>query len=135
MQANKPRDTVPELTLRSALHIAGLRYRKDVLPEPSLKCKADIVFPREKICVFVDGCFWHGCPTHFRTPGINAEWWAEKIADNKRRDREKRRGLKVMGWKVIAIWEHEITETRLPELVTRIAAAVAQRRRGGLQGN
>ena len=129
MQTNVPRDTTPEVVLRSALHHVGLRYRKDVSPESSLKCKADIVFRRERICIFVDGCFWHGCPRHFQTPGTNSSWWEEKINDNRRRDRVKRRRLREHGWAVMRVWEHEITTSNLHHVVGRIVSIVRQRRK------
>lgn len=129
MQANMPRDTIPEVALRSALHSAGLRYRKDSCPEPSLRCKADVVFPRERVCIFVDGCFWHGCPIHFRTPRTNSSWWEEKISDNRRRDKTKRARLRRRGWVVMRVWEHEITPDNLGQIVARIATMVSRRRK------
>ena len=129
MQANAPRDTTPEIALRSALHRAGLRYSKDVSPEPSLRCKADVVFRREKVCIFIDGCFWHGCPIHFHTPRTNSCWWEEKINDNRRRDRLKRTRLRKRGWIVIRVWEHEITSDKVSHLVGRISDTVRRRRK------
>lgn len=133
MQANSPRDTIPEMTLRLALHHAGLRYRKDVAPEPSLKCKADVVFRKERVCIFVDGCFWHGCPTHFHTPRTNSDWWEEKINDNKRRDTIKRTRLRERGWTVICVWEHEITPSNIHLMVRRIVRSVRRRRSPAFQ--
>ena len=129
MRANMPRDTCPEVLLRSALHRTGLRFRKDIAPEPSLRCRADIVFPRQKTCVFMDGCFWHGCPKHFRTPATNSEWWDEKIEDNRRRDRRKRRRLRSAGWCVIRVWEHDIRSDSLPGMAARIVSAVRGRQK------
>lgn len=125
MQANLPSNTQPEIILRSALHKAGLRFRKDVRPEPELKCKADIVLRKAKVCIFVDGCYWHGCPRHFETPKVNSEWWDEKIADNRRRDRKKRTRLRRFGWKVITIWEHDITASKLPRVVEGILNSIS----------
>src|SRR5438270_4526895 len=79
MQANVGRETDAERLVRSYLHRAGFRFRKDARPVRKLRCAADLVFRRHKICIFVDGCFWHGCPVHFKTPKANRAWWSEKI--------------------------------------------------------
>ena len=68
MQANRSRDTGPELAVRQLLHMRGMRYRVDMRPDSSIRRKADIVFTRIKVAVFIDGCFWHGCPAHFTAP-------------------------------------------------------------------
>ncbi|PMD04161.1 very short patch repair endonuclease, partial [Brevibacterium paucivorans] len=86
MQANRRRDTKPELAIRRILHARGLRYRTDVRPDRSIRRHADIVFTKAKIAVFVDGCFWHGCPEHFIPPKANADYWAQKIEGNQMRD-------------------------------------------------
>src|SRR5690349_9843162 len=101
MQANISSGTQPELVLCRALHHSGLRFRKNIRPQPELKCKADIVFSRAKVCVFVDGCYWHGCPKHFEIPRVNSAWWTEKIEDNRKRDQRKRSMLRQYGWRVI----------------------------------
>lgn len=122
MQANRSRDTNPEIQLRAALHRTGLRFRKDARALARVRCaKADIVFPRAKVCVFVDGCFWHGCPKHFAAPKTNRAWWSEKIADNRLRDRRKTRQLRRAGWTVLRFWEHELLN--LQGCVERIRAA------------
>jgi DNA mismatch endonuclease, patch repair protein len=122
MQANVGRETTSERMLRSLLHNRGLRFRKDVRPVLELRCKADVVFPRAKICVFVDGCFWHGCPQHYRSPKTNSAWWEEKIGDNKRRDTEQSQILEQHGWLVFRIWEHEVRSS--VEERTRVANAI-----------
>jgi DNA mismatch endonuclease (patch repair protein) len=99
------------------LLVEGVRI---VLPD---SCKADIVFRRAGLCVFVDGCYWHGCPKHFRTPKVNAAWWNEKIADNRSRDRRKTAALRRRGWTVIRIWEHELA-TGMNQIARSINAAV-----------
>ncbi len=109
MQANRSVDTLVEVLLRSALHQRGLRFRKHANVDPSLKCRADIVFRRARICVFIDGCYWHGCPKHFHAPKANRAWWLEKIADNRQRDGRKSAALRRRGWVVIRIWEHELS--------------------------
>jgi DNA mismatch endonuclease (patch repair protein) len=107
MQANRSRDTQPEIAVRRLLHASGLRYRVDVRPVPSLRRRADIVFTRKHIAVFIDGCFWHGCPEHgtreFKT---NAIYWTEKIARNTRRDLDTAAHLEREGWTVLRYWEH-----------------------------
>ncbi|MCG3042010.1 very short patch repair endonuclease [Streptomyces sp. S1A] len=107
MRANRGRDTKPELALRSLLHRAGLRYRVDTQPLEGVRRRADIVFPKERIAVFVDGCFWHGCPEHMRASKKNAESWKTKIEGNRARDAETNELLRAAGWTVIRIWEHE----------------------------
>lgn len=108
MSAQRSKDTEPELALRRALHGMGLRYRVHVQPLPSLRRKADIVFPRARVAVFVDGCFWHGCPEHGRRRHeVNAWYWPEKIARNQRRDADTDDRLHGAGWTVVRVWEHE----------------------------
>jgi len=109
MRANRSRDTKPELLLRSELHRRGLRFRVDHKPEASLRSRADIVFTKARVAVFVDGCFWHGCPEHGTNPRSNASFWREKIETNKRRDVRVTEDLRRLGWKVIRVWEHEAT--------------------------
>lgn len=100
-------NTQPELDLRRRLHAAGLRYRVDHPPLPGFRRRADIVFTRRKIAVFVDGCFWHSCPEHATAPKANAEWWAAKLETNRMRDTDTDKILTEAGWTVIRIWEHE----------------------------
>ena len=98
------RDSKPELAVRRELHRRGLRYR---LHQKDLPGRPDISFPGARVAVFVDGCFWHGCPQHGRHPDHNREWWEAKIGNNQRRDRRNRRRLRAMGWSVVRVWEHE----------------------------
>jgi len=128
MQRNTGRETYPEEVLRSALHKIGLRFRKDVQPEIHLKIKADIVFPKKKICVFIDGCFWHGCPLHFKVPKTNSEWWKEKITDNKNRDYRQSKDLIDCGWTVIRYWEHDVTPNNIDALCLEIERSVKSRK-------
>ena len=107
MQSNRGRDTRPELRLRSHVHALGLRYRVDAQPLPGLRRRADLVFRRARVAVFLDGCFWHGCPQHYSAPGANASFWAEKVAGNAARDRETDRALAAAGWVALRFWEHE----------------------------
>ncbi|MFF2566728.1 very short patch repair endonuclease [Streptomyces sp. NPDC058084] len=107
MRANRGKDTKPELRLRSLIHAAGLRYRVSTRPLPELRRTADLVFTKVRVAVFVDGCFWHGCPEHFRPARKNAEFWTAKIAANQARDEETDRLLSEAGWRVVRVWEHE----------------------------
>lgn len=108
MSTQRRRDTEPELALRRELHRRGLRYFVHRRPIPHLRREADIVFPRAKVAVFVDGCFWHGCPEHGRqNTGLNGWYWPQKIGMNQARDRETNQHLRKDGWQPIRIWEHE----------------------------
>ena len=107
MQANKGRDTAPELLIRKLLHADGLRYRVNFRPLPALRRTADIVFTRARLAVFIDGCFWHGCPDHYQRPGINREYWDPKVAGNRERDVDTSEALIAAGWRVLRFWEHE----------------------------
>ena len=100
MQRVRRRDTAAEVAVRSALHRRGLRYRVDVRPIASLRRRADIVFRREKVAVFVDGCFWHGCAEHRGPPKTNTAWWQAKIERNRARDRNTDAQLFAEGWSV-----------------------------------
>jgi DNA mismatch endonuclease (patch repair protein) len=121
MLANYGDNLHPERQLRTILRNAGLRFRKDCRPSPALRCTADIVFPQHRLCVFVDGCFWHGCPRHFTCPRKNAGWWNEKIATTKERDKRQTRQLKAAGWRVIRVWEHDLeaSSQRTLDLIRR----------------
>jgi DNA mismatch endonuclease (patch repair protein) len=107
MQATRRRDTGGELALRSELHRRGLRYRVERQVLKGLRRRADIVFSRQKVAVFVDGCFWHGCPDHGTWPKNNAAWWREKIEANRARDADTDRRLREAGWFSVRVWEHE----------------------------
>jgi len=108
MQSNKGRDTAPELTVRRLLHATGFRYRVNFRPEPSLRRTADIVFTRARVAVFIDGCFWHGCPDHFQRPHSNRDYWDPKIQKNRVRDAETTQKLQDAGWIVLRYWEHDV---------------------------
>lgn len=99
--------TTPEMALRREVHSRGMRYRVNYRPEPSLRRTADIVFPRAKVAVFVDGCFWHSCPEHGTLPKSNRDWWSAKLLANFARDRETDSSLRAAGWTVIRCWEHD----------------------------
>ena len=107
MQSTLQRDTPAEICVRRILHAMGLRYRVDTKPLANSPRRADIVFRRAKVAVFVDGCFWHGCPEHGSWPRTNAAFWREKINANKKRDLDTNRQLEERGWLVVRVWEHE----------------------------
>lgn len=111
MRANRGRDTTPELALRRELHRRGLRYFVNRRPVKEVRRTADLVFPRLRLAVFVDGCFWHGCPTHHTVAKTNAEFWAAKVARTRERDHETDEALRVRGWTVVRVWEHEAVDT------------------------
>jgi len=126
MQANRSRDTKPEIRLRRILHASGLRYRVCARPVPGLRRTADIVFGPSKVAVEVRGCFWHGCPDHYRQPAANRPYWQAKVARNVERDRATQEALERAGWLVIVVWEHEDVN----DAARRVAQAVARRRPG-----
>lgn len=106
MQSNRRSNTTPELAVRRLLHRSGLRYRVDFAPLGDRR-KADIVFTRQRIAIFIDGCFWHGCPQHATHPKSNVEYWLPKLRRNIERDRETDGRLRDAGWVVLRFWEHE----------------------------
>ncbi|WP_258072203.1 very short patch repair endonuclease [Rathayibacter sp. AY1G1] len=107
MRGNKRKDTAPELAVRRRLHALGLRYRVDYGPVRGLRRRADIVFTRRRIAVFIDGCFWHSCPLHATHPKQNSQYWSPKLATNVERDRDTDARLRGEGWQVLRYWEHE----------------------------
>ncbi|MER7511492.1 very short patch repair endonuclease [Streptomyces lavendulae] len=124
MQAIRSRDTKPERLIRSLLHAQGLRYRVAARPLPNLRRTADIVFRPAKVAVFIDGCYWHGCPEHYVPPKTNSGYWSGKVAGNMARDRDTDQRLRDAGWTVLRFWEHEPSS----ECALRIAAAVDKSR-------
>lgn len=125
MQANRRRDTSPELAVRRLLHAAGLRYRVDCSPIKTLRRRADIVFGPAKVAVFIDGCYWHGCPEHYVPPKTNPGYWGPKIGGNVARDRDTDAKLTAEGWLVLRYWEHQPPQ----DCAARIAEAVLDRRK------
>ena len=123
MQRTRRTGTSCELELRAALRARGLRFRVD-WPIPGSRRRADIVFVRPKVAVFVDGCFWHACPRHATWPRSNGAWWREKINANVRRDRATDGLLRASGWLVMRFWEHYGSM----EAARRIDAAVLKRK-------
>lgn len=126
MRSNRSVDTGPEVRLRSALHRTGHRFRKHFRPIPGLRCTADIAFPRRRVAVFVDGCFWHCCPEHGTRPARNADWWNAKLDGNVERDRRNTDRLTESGWHVVRIWEHE----PLDQAITAVESALQNSNHG-----
>lgn len=121
----RQKDSGAELALRSALHAEGLRFR---LHRRIERVTVDIVFPSPEVAVFVDGCFWHGCPKHATYPKTNADYWLPKLAENRRRDKRQTQRLRRAGWTVIRVWEHDCLPTE-KRVIDRIAEACRARRR------
>lgn len=109
MRANRRRDTSTERAIRSALHAAGLRYRVDapIHVEGARPVRPDVVFTKKRVAVFIDGCFWHGCPEHGTNPATNSAYWTTKLAENRERDARHQALLEGAGWTVVRLWEHE----------------------------
>lgn len=107
MSAARTKDTKPELDVRRVLHARGLRYRVGYAVPGSPRRTIDIAFTRTRVAVFLDGCFWHGCPTHGTRPHANSEWWKRKLEGNTARDADTNRLLCASGWTVLRFWEHE----------------------------
>ncbi|WP_246136632.1 very short patch repair endonuclease [Leekyejoonella antrihumi] len=121
MRAIRRTDTRPERALRSALHRAGYRFRKDLLIRTGsgVKARPDIVFTKQRVAVFVDGCFWHGCPEHGGSPRKNVNYWGPKLQRNVERDRAQDASLRADGWTVVRVWEHELES----EAITKVRGA------------
>ena len=99
--------------------ITGWRRNQNVFGKP------DFLFRRNRLAVFVDGCFWHGCPRCYRRPRSNKIYWVEKVARNKSRDRRVTRELRKLGWRVVRIWEHDLAH-KGPRMVHRFAKSLAK---------
>lgn len=115
------RDTKPELLVRRELHSLGHRYRVNYAPVSGLRRTADVVFTRQRVAVFIDGCFWHGCPDHYVEPKTRTEFWATKIAGNVARDAETTRLLEEAGWTALRFWEHEPVIAVVAAIVARLS--------------
>lgn len=123
MKATRRHGTKAELLLRQELDALGLQYKVDVAPVVGLRARADMVFTDARVAVFVDGCFWHGCPIHATWPKQNAAWWQAKLEANRERDARTERALCEAGWTVCRFWEHED-----PAEAARAVAAVLEGR-------
>lgn len=123
----RQKGTAPEIAMRRQLYRIGLRYRVnyEVLKKP--RRVADLAFPRLKIAVFIDGCFWHGCPEHASWPKQNAEFWRQKIEANRLRDRDTNERLRNEGWKVLRFWEHESPNVAAEAIAEVVASTRLER--------
>lgn len=126
------RDTRPEVLLRRGLRARGLWYRLRAFVG---KSHPDLVFHRKKVAVFVDGCFWHGCPIHYRLPGSRLPFWRAKLRDNVERDQRQTRVLRELGWRVIRLWGHQVhaDPDAAADVVSRFLTVDAQPHRYGLR--
>lgn len=118
MRSNRGRDTGPELAVRRELHRRGRRFLVNRRPVATIRRTSDIVFPRRKLAVLVDGCYWHGCPVHQTWPKTNSEFWRTKLEKNIARDAETNSLWEAEGWTVLRFWEHQ----PVAEIVERIEA-------------
>jgi DNA mismatch endonuclease (patch repair protein) len=119
----RSKNTEAEMILRSALWRAGLRFRVTCRYLPG---SPDIAFTRWRLAVFVDGCFWHGCPIHYTPPKANSDFWQQKLARNCARDALVNSELEALGWAVLRVWEHEVSNAdTIPTVVKRIRNALA----------
>ncbi len=123
MVGNRGRDTAPEMAVRRAAHRLGLRYRVGARPIANVRRTADMVFPKQRVAIYIDGCFWHGCPSHYVAPKTNSDYWSTKITDNTQRDRDTDKRLAEEGWLGLRFWEHED-----PEVAARTIRRVVRER-------
>ncbi|MGV0646751.1 very short patch repair endonuclease [Mycolicibacterium sp. XJ2546] len=107
MTRQSVRDTTPELELRHELSRRGLQFEVHGCPLPGFPREADVIFFAERVAVFVDGCFWHGCPTHTRGIHRAGSRWRDRIEENRIRDYDTNGRLTAAGWVVVRVWEHE----------------------------
>ena len=120
MSGLRRKDTKPEVELRRHLHALGLRYRIAYPVPGNPRRTIDIAFTRVKVAVFVDGCFWHGCPEHGNAPRSNSAWWRGKLEANKARDADTTAWLRARGWRVLRYWEHEGLRVVADEVRSRV---------------
>ncbi|MDX2036684.1 MAG: very short patch repair endonuclease [Isosphaeraceae bacterium] len=124
MRRTGPRDTSPERAVRSILFARGYRYRVDRRPIREIRSRADLVFLGMRVAVYIDGCFWHGCPLHATHPQRNAHYWEPKLRENRSRDLRVTERLTEAGWVVLRYWEHEPAE----EIADAIGVELEKRR-------
>lgn len=125
MSAQRSRDTEPELQLRRRLFAGGRRYRVGY-PVPGMRrCTIDVAFPKRRVAVFVDGCFWHRCPEHGTMPKSNRDWWNDKLSRNAERDRQVTEALDAAGWSVVRVWEHEPVDAALAKVEATLSSAAS----------
>lgn len=122
LSRRRTHETAPEVALRSELSRRGHVFEVHQRPLAEVRREADIVFPRSRIAVFVDGCFWHGCPIHAVEPKRNDSFWRDTISRNRARDAETDMLLRDAGWISVRVWEHEATD----EAADRIDGALSR---------
>ncbi|WP_183507762.1 MULTISPECIES: very short patch repair endonuclease [unclassified Mycolicibacterium] len=127
MQAQKTTGTKIELQVRRGLHSRGYRYRVNRRLLPDHVFRGDIVWSGRRTVVFLDGCFWHGCPDHATAPKSNRDWWREKIQGNRERDQRVDNLLRERGWTVLRFWEHE-DSAAIVEAIIQCLPAVGGKR-------
>jgi DNA mismatch endonuclease (patch repair protein) len=127
MRTLKRKDNDAELAVRRLLHAAGYRYRVHYPVPGRPRRTIDIAFTRPKVAVFIDGCFWHGCPEHGTQPTSNAQWWSAKLQANMNRDRDTDAHLRLVGWTVIRAWEHLLAPDVVADLVPMIGPGASTR--------
>jgi DNA mismatch endonuclease, patch repair protein len=119
--------------LRDQLAKRGLRgYRKNYAPLEELRSKPDVVFTKQKIAIYVHGCFWHGCRDHQRNTKANVKWWADKIKANKQRDAASTAAPEAAGWRVVRVWEHEAPDEAADRIAELVLATATPDRRGSV---
>lgn len=118
MKNVRVRDTGPEMAIRRLMFAAGMRYRVNYRPkEPNIgRSSIDIAFPSKRLAIFVDGCFWHGCPEHGELPKANRRWWCSKLEANRKSDERVTNTLNSNGWHVLRFWEHQSPESVVEEI-------------------
>jgi len=131
MRGNRKRDTRPEVRVRSLLHRRGYRFRKNLsIKGNGWQARPDIVFPRQRLAVFIDGCFWHRCPIHGTFPRANTWYWGPKLDRNVERDRRTDQQLESVGWTVLRVWEHEAPESAVARITETRSLYFRHARRG-----
>lgn len=128
MRNTRQRDTPMEISVRTLLQEHHLRFEVDRSIAGVTRARPDVLFPAERVAVFLDGCFWHSCPEHGTTPHANRQWWIEKLAANVERDRRHDQELTAAGWLVLRFWEHEAPEFVAEEIERRVRGRQSLRR-------
>lgn len=130
MRSMPEHSTGPEMAVRRLLHRNGLRYRVQYPVPGAPRRSIDIAFPKKKIAIFIDGCFWHGCSEHRNIPAHNRDWWQSKIDQNRSRDRDTDEKLQEAGWIVFRFWEHDTLEIIIEKLLKVINASTGSNKMG-----
>ena len=113
--------------MRSAVHRRGLRYRVSIRPVPEVRRTADLVFATAHVAVFVDGCYWHGCPEHYVPSLSNQEYWTQKITGNRARDADTNAKLLARDWIPLRVWAHEDPEDAADRILKIVRDRIANR--------